>query len=517
MRIALLQVNTTPGDFSGNIAVIASQARKAMELAGRPLLCVVPSGALAGFPWEGLIRREGFYNLCHEAGHRLAAELLEGPELLMGLPSENGMYYVLLKDGRMGLVPRTPAGILQLKGHSLYVPEVEWTKAAQAMSGYVADAVIDMTPRRFTPDRQTEHETACANIARLWNRPVLSVKLWGAVDDLVLSGGSCAFSSDGELVSRAPLFEDAIVTLDLARPESERAVTPLPAREESLFRACVTGIRDYARKCGLSRVVLGLSGGMDSAMVACMATEALGAERVLAVLMPSQWSSDHSLADAEALVRNLGITSRTVSIQPVMEAFSAALSDPLRGIPSSENEGVDMVEENVQPRIRGTLLMAFANRSGAFVLGTGNKSENAVGYCTLYGDTVGAIEPIGDIYKTELYAVARWYNMHKGREIIPENIFTKAPSAELHPGQKDEDSLPPYEILDEILRQLFEGRRSPESIHVPGCDEATLRAVLRKIETAEFKRHQTAPCLRLSQCTLGHEWFMPASTGILSR
>lgn len=517
MRVALLQVNTAPGDFSGNIAVIAQQARKALALAGLPLLCIVPSGALAGFPWDGMARREGFYNLCHEAGHRLAAELLEGPDLLMGLPSENGIYYVLLKDGRMGLVPRTPAGMLRLKGSCIYVPEEDWASAARVMSGYVADMVLDMTPRRFMPEGQAAYEAECANIARLWNRPVFSAKLWGATDDLVLSGGSCAFSPSGELTARAPLFEDAILKFDLDQPQPDKAqnISSLPAREESLFRACVTGIRDYARKCSLSRIVLGLSGGMDSAIVACMAAEALGAGQVLALLMPSQWSSEHSLIDADALVRNLGICSHTVAIQPIMEAFSSALSLPLQGYPSATTEGVDMVAENIQPRIRGSLLMAFANHSGAFVLGTSNKSETAVGYCTLYGDTVGALEPIGDIYKTELYAVARWYNADKGREIIPENIFTKAPSAELHPNQKDEDSLPPYEILDEILRQLFEGQCSPEDIHVEGCDKATLNAVLRKIEIAEFKRHQMAPCLRLSRCTLGHEWVMPASASVL--
>ncbi len=515
MRIALLQVNTAPGDFSGNVALIANQARKALALAGRPLLCVVPSGALAGFPWDGMTRREGFYNLCHEAGHRLAAALLEGPELLMGLPSENGIYYVLLKDGHMGLVPRTPAGMLRLKGHSMYVPEEDWTSAAQAMSGYVADAVLDMTPRRFMPEEQVAYEAECANIARLWNRPVLSVKLWGATDALILSGGSCAFSPSGEITARAPLFEDAIITFDLEQPGDVQHVSPLPAREESLFCACVTGIRDYARKCGLSHIVLGLSGGMDSAIVACMAAEALGSEQVSALLMPSQWSSEHSLTDAETLVRNLGISSHTVAIQAIMKAFSSALALPLQGLPSPTTEGVDMVTENIQPRIRGTLLMALANHTGAFVLGTGNKSENAVGYCTLYGDTVGALEPIGDIYKTEVYTVARWYNANKGREIIPENIFTKAPSAELHPGQKDEDSLPPYEILDEILRQLFEEQRSPKDIQVEGCDQATLNSVLRKIEIAEFKRHQMAPCLRLSRCTLGYEWVMPASARIL--
>ncbi|PWL59890.1 MAG: NAD(+) synthase [Desulfovibrionaceae bacterium] len=515
MRIALLQVNTTPGDFSGNIAVIAGQARKALTASGQPLLCIVPAGALAGFPWEGLTRREGFYSLCHEAGHRLAEILLEGPDLLMGLPSENGIYYVLLKDGRMGLVPRTPAGMLRIRGRSIYVPEDDWTRAAQAMSGYVADAVLDMTPRRFVTEGQAEYETECAHISRLWNRPVLSVRLWGATDGLVLSGGSCVFSPSGEITARAPLFEDAILSFDLDQPDDTGSLVPIPGREECLFRACVTGIRDYARKCRLSRAVLGLSGGMDSAMVACMAVKALGAGQVLAVLMPSPWSSDHSLADAKLLSRHLGITACTIPIQTMMDAFSSALALPQRDIPSAAPEAEDMVMENIQPRIRGTLLMAFANHAGAFVLGTGNKSENAVGYCTLYGDTVGAIEPIGDIYKTELYAVARWYNQSEGRGIIPENIFAKAPSAELRPDQKDEDSLPPYEILDAILRQLFEERRSPENIHVPGCDKATLHSVLRKIETAEFKRHQTPPPLRLSSCTMGYEWRMPASAKIL--
>ena len=516
MRIVMLQVNTSSGDFSENVSIIAEQARKAMRELGRSILCVVPAGALAGFPWEGMTCREGFYNLCHEAGHKLASELLEGPALLTGLPSENGMYYVLLKDGRMGLVPRTPAGMLQLKGCSLYLPEGNLTRAAQSMSGYVADAVLDMEPRRFVADGQKTYEAECTGIARLWNRPVLAVNLWGAEDELILGGGSCAFSPAGELTARAPLFENAVLAVDLKHTEERGEICPLPGREESLFHACVTGIRDYARKCGISRAVVGLSGGMDSAMVACMAAEALGREQVLAVLMPSRWSSDHSVSDAEVLVRNLGLGARTVAIQPMVDAFSAGMAPALEGLPATSGGG-DMVTENVQPRIRGTLLMAFANYAGAFVLGTGNKSENAVGYCTLYGDTVGAIEPIGDIYKSELYAVARWYNQYKGAQIIPEHIFTKAPSAELHPDQKDEDSLPPYEVLDNILRQLFEGRRAPEDIRVPGCDADTLNAVLKRIERAEFKRHQSAPCLRLSSCSLGHEWRMPASAGILCR
>ena len=257
----------------------------------------------------------------------------------------------------------------------------------------------------------------------------------------------------------------------------------------------------------MTGAVLGLSGGMDSALVACIAAEALGAENVLAVLMPSRWSTDHSENDAEILAKNLGIQALTARITPIMDAFDSVLSPLFAGLPAVDN---DLTADNIQPRIRGTLLMAFANRLGRAVLGTGNKSENAAGYCTLYGDTVGALEPIGDIYKTDVYAVARWYNDMRGQEIIPEHIFTKAPSAELHPGQVDEDNLPPYEVLDAILRELLENGANPETLVVPGVADDVVRSVVRRVAASEFKRHQSAPALKLSSCALGVDWHMPA-------
>ena len=223
--------------------------------------------------------------------------------------------------------------------------------------------------------------------------------------------------------------------------------------------------------------------------------------------MPSCWSSDHSVDDSLLLAKNLGMPTKIAQITPMMDAFSSVLEPLFADLPAVEN---DLTADNIQPRIRGSLLMAFANRMGRAVLGTGNKSENAVGYCTLYGDTVGAIEPIGDIYKTEVYNVARWYNEMRGAEIIPENIFTKAPSAELHPEQVAEDNLPPYPVLDGILTELLENGANPETLVMPGVDDKVVRDVVRRLAISEFKRHQSAPTLKLTHCTLGIDWHMPA-------
>ena len=325
--------------------------------------------------------------------------------------------------------------------------------------------------------------------------------------------------ASGEVVARTSSFEEAALVVDLSKDSvtasavaladgpAPETIQPVPERAEALFRAAVLGVRDYVHKCGMTGVVLGLSGGMDSALVACIATEALGAENVLAVLMPSRWSTDHSESDADVLARNLGIQASTARITPIMDAFDTVLNPLFAELPAVDN---DLTADNIQPRIRGTLLMAFANRLGRAVLGTGNKSENAAGYCTLYGDTVGAIEPIGDLYKTEVYEVARWYNNMRGGNIIPEHIFTKAPSAELHPGQVDEDNLPPYDVLDAILRELLENGANPETLVVPGVSDDVVRGVVRRLAASEFKRHQSAPALKLSSCTLGIDWCVPA-------
>ena len=454
--------------------------------------------------------------------------LADGPDMLISLTGAEVPLYVLLSKGNLIALARQSNGVIRIpEGPALYLPETEPAWAHQEALGLLksakaaasVDAVLFTSAELFLPETQEKSEMHCSALAGLWKLPVITVHQCGAVDSLIYSGRSFVLDASGEVVARTSSFEEAAVVVDLSKnavsasavalndgPAPE-TVQPVPERPEALFRAAVLGVRDYVHKCGLTGVVLGLSGGMDSALVACIATEALGAENVLAVLMPSRWSTDHSESDADVLARNLGIQTSTARITPIMDAFDSVLAPLFDKLPAVEN---DLTADNIQPRIRGTLLMAFANRLGRAVLGTGNKSENAAGYCTLYGDTVGAIEPIGDLYKTEVYEVARWYNTMRGGQIIPEHIFTKAPSAELHPGQVDEDNLPPYDVLDAILRELLENGANPETLVVPGVSDDVVRGVVRRLAASEFKRHQSAPALKLSSCTFGIDWCVPS-------
>lgn len=530
MHIFLLQHNPTPGDFRGNAKRLADMALKAVAqyASGEPCLCLVPAYALAGVPWEPLRHIGGFYSRCREAARELADMLKDGPDLLLSLTGAEIPLYALLSKGEIHSVARQPNGIIRIPGGpNLYLPETDpaWAHleaqdlltTARMVSS--VDAVLFTASEVFEPRAQEKREMNCAAMAQLWHMPVLYVQQCGAVDSFIYSGQSFVLDAAGHMVCRAAAFEEAAISLELQKKQvtaqavsldggpAPDGIQPDPEGPEALYRACVLGIRDYMRKSGIAGAVIGLSGGMDSALVACLAADALGPENVLGVLMPSQWSSAHSIADAKALAANLGIRTKTVVISPMMAAFDAVLSPLFSDLPAVGN---DLTSDNLQPRIRGTALMAFANRLGWAVLGTGNKSENAVGYCTLYGDTVGALEPIGDIYKTEVYEVARWYNEMRGKEIIPENVFTKAPSAELHADQVDEDNLPPYPVLDSILRELLEDFCNPETLVVPGVDDKVVKDVLRRVAGAEFKRHQSAPTLKLSSSTLGIDWHMPA-------
>lgn len=534
MHIFLLQHNPVPGNFRANALQLADMALQAEALCppaeGERSLCLTPAYALEGVPWDSLKRIGGFYSRCREAARELAERLKDGPDLLLSLTGAEVPLYMLLRRGSLLPVMCQEGGVLALPdGPTFYLPESDPAWARQeavntlkaSHNAAAADAMLFTSSDSFQPDAQEQREMHYAALAQMWNMPVLAVQQIGATDSLVYAGQSCVLNQLGEVIARAQACRRAALCLELDRntvsakalpcgeEETPGVVSPLPQGLEALFQAAVLGIRDYVHKNGMTGVVLGLSGGMDSALVACLAVEALGPENVLAVLMPSPWSSDHSITDAALLASNLGIETRTVNIGVIMDAFEKALAPAFEGLPAQAN---DLTADNLQPRIRGTLLMAFANRMGRIVLATGNKSEIAVGYCTLYGDTVGALEPIGDLYKTEVYRVARWYNSAKGREIIPENIFAKAPSAELHPGQVDEDSLPPYDTLDAILFQLLENGANTERLVLPGCSEKTVREVVRLLNIAEFKRHQSAPILKLSPCAFGVDRALPTST-----
>jgi NAD+ synthase (glutamine-hydrolysing) len=322
----------------------------------------------------------------------------------------------------------------------------------------------------------------------------------GANDDLIFDGRSAAFDAQGQLFARARGFEEDVVVADLGARRgtiAEDDFTP----ESEIWRALVLGVRDYARKTRFRKVLLGLSGGVDSALTAAVAAEAMGAENVLGVMMPSVYSSEGSVTDSEALAQGLGIRTLTLPISGIMHGYEDTLADAFRGL------ATDVTEENIQSRIRGNLLMALSNKFGSLLLTTGNKSEMSVGYCTLYGDMNGGLAVIADLPKMMVYRVSRWRN--RCRPDIPEAILTKAPSAELRPNQTDQDSLPPYDLLDQILERHVEQSQSADEIIAEGFDPATVRRVLRLVRMAEFKRKQAAPVLKVTSRAFGTGWRMP--------
>jgi NAD+ synthetase len=334
-----------------------------------------------------------------------------------------------------------------------------------------------------------------AAIAKRHQVPVIMVNQVGGNDSLIFDGSSLAIGPDGEIIAQASAFEEDLVFVDTATMTGD--IRPKDhTRDAGIYEALVLGTRDYVRKCGFSKALIGLSGGIDSALVACIAVDALGKENVRGITMPSQYSSSGSVSDSEALATNLGIRLDTIAIEGLFVGYESALKEIFAGTRP------DITEENIQSRIRGNLLMAMSNKSGALVLTTGNKSEMSVGYCTLYGDMVGALTVIGDVMKTRVYDLCRYIN--REREVIPAAILEKPPSAELRPGQKDTDSLPPYEVLDPILEAYVERYETPEAIAAQhGFDLELVRSVVKLVERSEYKRQQAAPVLKVTEKAFG--------------
>jgi NAD+ synthase (glutamine-hydrolysing) len=365
-----------------------------------------------------------------------------------------------------------------------------------------ADAIVNLSASPFSAGKHARREEMLSSMARKYAVPIVYVNQFGGNDDLVFDGRSSAFNADGAPIARGRSFDGDVVICDL---DSGKPIKPADdlELESEIWRALVLGTRDYTRKCGFSRVVLGLSGGVDSALTAAIAVEALGRDRVLGVLMPSPYSSRGSIDDAADLAQRLGIQTVTLPISDVMQAMQRTLQDAFAGTEQ------DVTEENIQARIRGNLLMALSNKRCALLLTTGNKSELAVGYCTLYGDMSGGLGVIADVPKTMVYRVARWLNRMSPASIIPEAILSKAPSAELRPNQTDQDSLPPYETLDEILRRHVEQHQPASEIIAAGFDPLTVGRVLHLVHAAEFKRKQAAPGLKVTDRAFGTGWRMP--------
>lgn len=539
MRVALLQINPTAGDLRGNSALIVRAVRAAHAQSAD--LAVTPELALMGYLPRDLLMSRGFVERSCRALAGIASELKDAPPVLVGVatpnPAEMGRPLfnsaVLLHNGAAGpafhktLLPTydvfdedryfEPAHgpqVLEWSGHRLGISICEdvwndrdfWRRRRyhedpiEVLAQTGVDAILNLSASPFTAGKQELRERMLAQMARRHRLPLAYVNQVGGNDDLIFDGRSCAFDAQGRLLARAKGFEDDVLVVDLSA--SAGGIAPDDFTPESeIWRALVLGVRDYARKTGFRQVLLGLSGGIDSALTAAIAADAMGPENVLGVMMPSIYSSQGSVDDSVDLARNLGIRTLTLPIGGIMSDYDAALRDAFAGRPA------DVTEENIQSRIRGNLLMALSNKFGSLLLTTGNKSELAVGYCTLYGDMNGGLAVIADLPKLMVYRVARWRNLR--RPDIPEAILSKAPSAELRPGQTDQDSLPPYELLDRILELHVEQSQSAEEIVAQGFDEATVRKVLKLVRMAEFKRKQAAPVLKVTSRAFGTGWRMP--------
>jgi NAD+ synthase/NAD+ synthase (glutamine-hydrolysing) len=540
VKIGLLQINPTVGDLAGNARLIAEAVGAAAS--GGADLAVTPELALVGYLPRDLLLSDNFVARSWDRVAELARELAGLPPTLVGLPEPNPSdegrplfnTAVLLRDGqvtdrfRKALLPTYDvfdedryfepfhgAQILELRGCRLGISICEdiwndrdfWKRRryhhdpVEECVRAGAHAIVNLSASPFSVGKPARRDEMLSSMARRHHVPLAYVNQYGGNDDLVFDGRSCAFNGAGAPIARGKGFAPDVVICDLSAPPIAPAADV--AAESEVWRALVLGTRDYARKCGFKDALLGLSGGIDSALTAAIAAEAFGPDHVLGVLMPSPFSSRGSIDDALALTRNLGIASLTLPIEPAMQAMESTLADAFAGSPR------DVTEENIQARIRGNLLMALSNKRGALLLTTGNKSELAVGYCTLYGDMSGGLAVIADVPKTMVYRVARWVNEISGRPVIPEPTLTKAPSAELRPNQTDQDSLPPYEILDDILQRHIERHQPADEIVAAGFDRATVERVLRLVHAAEFKRKQAAPGLKVTDRAFGTGWRMP--------
>jgi NAD+ synthase (glutamine-hydrolysing) len=541
VKIALLQINPTVGDLAGNAKLIAGAVREAGARGAD--LAVTPELALVGYLPRDLLLSAGFVKRSWDHLHQLAREIEGLPPTLVGLPEANPSdegrplfnAAALVRDGcvdirfRKALLPTYDvfdedryfepfhgAQILEIAGRRLGVTICEdvwndrdfWKRRryhhdpVEELVRADATAIVNLSASPFAAGKHHRREEMLSSMANKYRVPIVYVNQFGGNDDLVFDGRSCGFNADGIPIARGRSFAADVVICDVDEG-SPLAPSGDEAPESEIWRALVLGTRDYACKCGFRRAVLGLSGGIDSALTAAVAAEALEARHVLGVLMPSPYSSLGSVEDSLQLATNLGIETLTLPIDDAMQAMDRTLRDAFAGTEK------DVTEENIQARIRGNLMMALSNKRGALLLTTGNKSELAVGYCTLYGDMSGGLGVIADVPKTMVYRVARWLNESSGRAVIPPPILTKAPSAELRPNQTDQDSLPPYDVLDDILQRHIERHAPADEIIAAGFNPATVQRVLKMVRAAEFKRKQAAPGLKVTDRAFGTGWRMP--------
>jgi NAD+ synthetase len=532
MKIALCQINTTVGHFHGNVKSILTYAQKAKD-AGCSI-ALFPELAVTGYPPRDLLERPGFARKAEKALSELLERLPHGLSVLVGTilanPNRGNHFFnaiVLIEDGqvkatrRKTLLPNydvfdedrwfepcpEPEGPVQVAGLTVGVTICEdlWhhpiglakslydRDPVAELAKHKLDLLLNLSASPFHHAKLSVREEVARQAALKCGAPVLYCNLVGGNDELIFDGCSLAMDEKGSVTALAEAFKEELLVVDY--PSLSGPIASTPGETEGLYEALKLGLRDYMRKCGFHKVLIGLSGGIDSSLVAALAVEALGADNVLGVTMPSPYSSKGSVDDSEEMARNLGIEFLNIPITGMFEASLETLQ------PTFEGKPADLTEENIQARLRGVILMALSNKFNRLVLSTGNKSELSMGYCTLYGDMCGGLAVISDLLKTQVYELSRHANRHK--RVIPENVFVKAPSAELRPDQKDQDSLPPYDVLDAVLKRLIEENLSPDDIVREGFNKNLVARVTRALDLSEYKRRQMAPGLKVTPKAFG--------------
>lgn len=541
MKIRLEQLNPTIGDIAGNVSLIKEAMTNAND-DGIDLL-VLPELVVCGYPPMDLIERPAFLEAIYEANGTVSAHAQQTAVLFgTATPNNNGSgrkcfnSALLVQQGKVlaevhkTLLPTydvydelryfEPAqdsfACVEFQGRKLGITVCEdiWhnfelsyltydVNPTEELVAQGAEAIFNVSASPYSKNKPQGRQQMLQQHARKRGVPIFYANQVGGNTELVSDGDSMAISSDAEVIGRAPLFEKAYIDLgwtgDGQLVNAGAPPPKVPSQIEQMFRALVLGLQDYLRKTGVAdKVVLGLSGGIDSALVATIATEALDAENIVGITMPSEFSSEGSITDSQKLADNLGIALHEVAIRDIYDQFDGTLE------PLFEGTSFGVAEENLQPRIRGTLLMAYSNKFGHMLLNTGNKSELATGYCTLYGDMAGGLGVIADLYKTEVYEMARWLNNEYFKEkVIPTDILSKPPSAELRPGQKDADSLPDYEVLDPILKAYIEEQLTDEDIIARGFEASTVHRITSLVDHNEYKRYQAVPGLKVSSKAFG--------------
>ncbi|WP_313198600.1 NAD+ synthase [Rhizobium sp.] len=549
LRIAVAQLNPTVGDVAGNLA-LAREARRDAAREGADLLMLTEL-FISGYPPEDLVLKPSFLKSCLKAVETLAAETADGgPGVLIGFPrqGEAGRHnsVALLDAGKIIAIrdkidlpnygefdekrvftEGSISGPYNFRGVRIGVPICEeiWNDMGVCETLAESGAEILLVPNGspyYRGKLDVRYQVALRQVIES-GLPLIFANQLGGQDELVFDGASFAFNADKSLAFQLSQFETAFVVTDWRREEGGWRCQPgpmvrIPEKEEADYHACLLGFRDYVNKNGFKSVVLGLSGGIDSAVCAAIAVDALGEERVRTIMLPYRYTSEDSFKDAADCARALGCRYDIVPISEPVEGFLASLSDMFEGT----DQGI--TEENLQSRTRGTILMAISNKFGSMVVTTGNKSEMSVGYATLYGDMNGGFNPIKDLYKMQVYALAEWRNEHlpagalgPSGEVIPKNIISKAPSAELRPDQKDQDSLPPYPVLDDILECLVEMEMGTEDIVARGHDVATVHRIEHLLYLAEYKRRQSAPGVKITKKNFGRDRRYPITNRFRDR